>query len=178
MSPIAVVHTALGTVALAMGAVVLLRRKGSRTHRWLGRVYVATMVALCVLSFGLRDSTPFFQGLGPFHVAACVSLGTVLAGFWTAWRRGDNWLGAHYMWMAWSYIGLVMATGGHVVNPLAQTLLDLGLARGLAIGIALGVAWAVPPLVGRRWIARRQPGWDRLGAPASAARPAASGAAL
>ena len=167
MSPIAVVHTVLGTAAPATGAAVLARPKGGRWHRLAGRVYVAAMGLLCVLAFGLRDSTPFFQGLGPFHVAACVSLVTVLAGLVTVRRKRENWLAAHYMWMAWSYIGLVMATGGHVVNPLARTLLDLGLARGLAVGIALGVAWAVPPIVGRRLIARRQPGWDRLAAPAS-----------
>ena len=166
MTPIALVHTVLGTLALATGAVVLLRPKGGRWHRITGRVYVASMVALCGLSFGLRDSTPFFNGLGPFHVAALVSLGTVSAGAVVALRRRSNWLAAHYMWMAWSYIGLVMATGGHVVSPIARTLLDLGLARGAAIGIALGVAWALPPLVGRWWIARRQPGWDALaGAP-------------
>ena len=166
MTPTALVHTALGTVALAAGAVVLLRPKGGRRHRVLGRVYVAAMVALCVLSFGLGDSTPFFRGWGPFHVAACVSLVTVTAGFVTAWRRREGWLGAHYMWMAWSYIGLVMATGGHVVSPLAAALAEAGLARGLAIGVALGVAWALPPLVGRRWIARQQPGWDGLRASA------------
>ena len=142
--------------------VVLLRPKGGRWHRITGRVYVLAMVALCVLSFGLRDSTPFFNGLGPFHIAALISLATVSAGALAVWRRRKDWLIAHYMWMAWSYIGLVMATGGHVVSPLARTLLDLGLARGTAIGIALGVAWALPPLVGRWWIARRQAGWDAL----------------
>ena len=171
MSPLALVHTVLGTAALATGAVVLLRPKGGRSHRVLGRVYAGSMVALCVLSFGLRGTTPAFQGLGPFHVAACVSLVTVLAGGWSAWRRRPGWLPWHYMWMAWSYIGLVMATGGHVQAPLASTLVEVGLGRGLAIGLALGVVWALPPLVGRRWIARRQPAWDalsRAGPPAPA----------
>ena len=168
MTPIALVHTALGTIALVAGAAVLLRPKGGRRHRVTGRVYVVAMLALCGLSFGLGSSTPFFSGLGPFHIAALVSLGTVSAGAAVALRRGPNWLAAHYMWMAWSYIGLVMATGGHVVAPIARALLGLGLARGVAIGIALGVAWALPPLVGRWWIARRQPAWDAL----AGARPA------
>ena len=173
MTPTALVHTALGTVALGTGAVVLLRPKGGRAHRITGRVYVVAMLALCGLSFGLRSSTPFFSGLGPFHVAALVSLGTVSAGAVVALRRGANWLVAHYMWMAWSYIGLVMATGGHVVSPLARALRDLGLANGLAIGLAVGVAWALPPLVGRRWIARRQAGWDALASGARASAKAA-----
>ena len=164
MSATAVVHTALGSLALATGAVVLLRPKGGRWHRLTGRVYVGAMLALCGLSFGLRGTTPAFDGLGPFHVAAVVSLVTVAAGAWSAWRRRAGWLPWHYMWMAWSYIGLVMATGGHVQAPLAQALAGLGLARGLAIGLALFVVWGLPPILGRRLIARRVGAWDALGA--------------
>ncbi len=162
MTPTALVHTALGVTALAAGAFVLARRKGDRLHRVVGRVYAGALVVLCVLSFGLRDSTPFVQGLGPFHVAALVSLGTVTAGVVVAWRRRENWLAAHYMWMAWSYIGLVMATGGHVVQPLFLGLRDVGVPTAVSVAVALAVAWVVPPLVGRWWIARQQPGWDAL----------------
>ena len=165
MSPVAAFHTVLGTLALATGAAVLVRPKGGRWHRATGRVYVGAMVALCLASFALRDSTPFFQGLGPFHVAACVSLATVLAGGRAALRRREGWLGAHYMWMAWSYIGLVMATGGHVQAPLAAALAGGGMAPNLAIGLAIGLVWGLPPVLGRRWIARARPAWD--------ARPAA-----
>lgn len=173
MSPTALVHTALGVVALATGLFVLARRKGDRPHRIAGRVYAGALAALCVLSFGLRDSTQFFAGLGPFHVAAVVSFVTVSAGVVVVRRRRENWLAAHYMWMAWSYIGLVMATGGHVVNPLFAALRDAGLPAGLSLGVALGLAWGLPPVVGRRLIARRAPGWDALGARAGAGSVAA-----
>ncbi|WP_420456009.1 DUF2306 domain-containing protein [Rubrivirga sp.] len=163
MTPIALVHTALGVTALATGAFVLVRRKGDRLHRVVGRVYAGALVALCVLSFGLRDSTPFFHGYGPFHVAALVSLGTVTAGVVVARRRRENWLGAHYMWMAWSYIGLVMATGGHVVHPIVIGLRGMGVPGAVSVAVGLAVAWVLPPLVGRWWIARQQPGWDALG---------------
>lgn len=168
MTALAAIHTALGLTALVTGAVVLARRKGDRPHRVVGRVYAAALVVLCVLSFGLRDSTPFFERFGLFHLAALVSLGTVSAGVVVARRRRHNWLGAHYMWMAWSYIGLVMATGGHVVQPLFLALRDIGLPQGVSVAAALAVAWVLPPLVGRRWIARRQPGWDALAATADA----------
>ena len=46
MTPIAVLHTALGVTALATGAVVLARRKGDSPHRIVGRVSVGAMVAL------------------------------------------------------------------------------------------------------------------------------------
>ena len=161
-------HTALGVLALATGAVVLIRPKGTRPHRVVGRVYAASMVVLCLASFGLRDTTPFFAGYGPFHIAALVSLVTVCGGMWVAWRRPENWLEGHYQWMAWSYIGLVMATGGHVMRPVFLALRDAGMHPGLAIALSLFAVWGLPPLVGSRWIARRKGRWDRLGAPAAA----------
>ncbi|MGB3544886.1 DUF2306 domain-containing protein [Rubrivirga sp.] len=162
MTPTAIVHTVLGVTALASGALVLVRRKGDRTHRLAGRVYVGTMLALCLLSFGLHDSTPFFAGYGPFHIAALVSLATVTAGMVVVRRRREGWLEGHYQWMAWSYIGLVMATGGHVMDPAFLWLRDLGLHPGAAIGISIFVVWGLPPIVGSRWIAKRQSGWDAL----------------
>lgn len=169
MTPLAAVHTALGVTALATGAVVLARRKGDRPHRLVGRVYAAAMVVLCVLSFGLRDTAPLWAGYGPFHIAALVSLGTVTAGVWVAWRRRPGWLEGHYQWMAWSYVGLVMATGGHVMRPVFLALRDAGIDAGLATALSVGVVWGLPPLIGSRWIARRKAGWDRLDARAGVA---------
>lgn len=164
MAPIAALHTTLGVTALATGAFVLVRLKGDRLHRIVGRVYATAMAALCVLSFGLRDTTPLFAGYGPFHIAAVVSFVTVVAGVVVAWRRQPGWLEGHYMWMAWSYIGLVMATGGHVMRPVFLWLRDAGVPAGLAVALAIGMVWGLPPLVGSQWIARRKVGWDRLGA--------------
>ncbi|MEM1115437.1 MAG: DUF2306 domain-containing protein [Bacteroidota bacterium] len=168
MSAILTFHTALGVLALVAGAVVLVVRKGTRAHRLLGRVYAAAMVVLCLASFGIRDTTPFFSGYGPFHVAALVSLASVLAGLSTAWRRRQGWLEGHYQWMAWSYIGLVMATGGHVMRPVFLALRDLGVPGGVALPLAIFVVWGLPPLVGSWWIARRKGDWDRLGEVATA----------
>ena len=162
MSAVAIVHTALGTLALATGAVVLARPKGGRWHVRIGKVYVGAMLVLCVASFGLRDSTPLFQGLGPFHVAALVSLVTVSAGAWTAWRRRPGWVAGHLQWMAWSYIGLVMATGGHVARPVFLVFRDVGLPAGVAIALSIAVVWGLPPLVGSRMIAARVPAWLAL----------------
>ena len=164
MSAVAVFHTVLGSLALASGAVVLLRPKGGHVHRTTGKVHVGAMVVLCLASFSLQDSTPFFRGFGGFHVAALISLATVSAGAWEAWRRRPGWLSGHLQWMAWSYIGLVMATGGHVSQPVYFALRDVGLASGAAIGLSLFIVWGLPPIIGSRLIARRVPTWEALGA--------------
>lgn len=61
--------------ALLIGAVLLLRRKGTRSHVWLGRGWAALMVAAALSSF-------LIQGRGRFsliHVLSIVVLISVPA---------------------------------------------------------------------------------------------------
>jgi uncharacterized membrane protein len=64
------VHLAVAVAALVIGAVVLLRRKGTRSHVWLGRTWAALMIASALTSF-------LIQGRGRFsliHVLSVVVL--------------------------------------------------------------------------------------------------------
>ena len=109
MSPLGQVHFLTALIALASGAWVLLRRKGTARHRQVGWVYAASMLALNVTALFIYRLTGTF---GPFHFAALISLATLLAGLVQARRRlrGDrNWLPRHYFYMTWSYLGLVAA---------------------------------------------------------------------
>jgi uncharacterized membrane protein len=105
-------HIVCALVAMASGAAVLLRRKGTRSHRRLGWVYVGSMLALNGTALMIYR---LFGGFGPFHVAAVFSLATVLGGIVPAYRRRPaNWLERHYAWMAWSYVGLCAAAVAEV----------------------------------------------------------------
>jgi uncharacterized membrane protein len=105
-------HTICALLALASGAAVLLRRKGTRSHRRLGWLYVASMLALNGTALMIYR---LFGGFGPFHVAAVASLVTVAAGTVTAYRRRPaNWVERHYAWMTWSYVGLWAAAVAEV----------------------------------------------------------------
>ncbi len=152
-------HTLFGVVALASGAAVLLRRKGDRLHRVTGWTYAVSMLLLCVGSFWIQDSTPFYQGLGTFHVAALVSLVTLIGGLWSVRRAsgGVKSRGAgHIAFMVWSYAGLVMATGSHAIRPLGLGLRDgLGVSASVAFALAMGICWGIPPLVTTLALRRR-----------------------
>ena len=102
-------HLASALAALATGAWVVLRPKGSATHRRVGWVYAASMLTLNVTALMIYRLTGTF---GPFHIAALVSLGSLIAGIVPAWRRRPvhTWLDRHYYWMAYSYVGLLAAT--------------------------------------------------------------------
>jgi len=102
------VHVASAIVALAAGAWIIWRPKGTATHRRVGWVYAAGMLTLNVTALMIYRLTGTF---GPFHIAALVSLVTLIIGLVPAWRRQPaNWLDHHYFWMAYSYLGLLAAT--------------------------------------------------------------------
>jgi uncharacterized membrane protein len=104
-------HTVCALVAMASGAGVLLRRKGTRSHRRLGWTYVASMLALNGTALMIYR---LFGGFGAFHAAAIASLVTVVAGAVSAYRRKPGWLERHYAWMTWSYVGLWAAAVAEV----------------------------------------------------------------
>ncbi len=100
ITPALVIH--IGTVlpALPLGAWVLLRRKGGRLHRLLGRVWAAMMVTTAVSSFWLGGEFSFI------HLFSVMTLISVPLGiFWI--RRGN--VERHQRTMTYLYVGLVVA---------------------------------------------------------------------
>lgn len=139
------IHTLLGIVALGSGAWNLGTQKGTSRHRLVGWVYAGSMAGLIGTSFFIYE---LFGGFGPFHALSLVSGGTLALALYAPLRRDeyDNWLEHHYMWIAWSYVGLVMATGSHLFEygpagwpPWARAVLYWGLPCG--VGAALIFGW-------------------------------------
>jgi len=133
------VHLTSAVMALASGAAVLLRRKGSRAHRRMGWVYVGSMLVLNATALMIYRLTGSF---GPFHVAALLSLATVLIGIVPAVRRRPaNWVEHHYWWMTYSYVGLWAAAVSEVATRtpgfrfwwavIVATLLVMGIGSTL-----------------------------------------------
>ena|SRR5688500_10568640 len=138
-------HTLCALAALASGAAVLLRPKGTRGHRQLGWIYVGSMLAVNVTALMIYR---LFGGFGPFHVAALLSLATVIAGIIPAVRRRprDRWLDRHYFFMTYSYLGLLAATAAEIGTRLPA-------ARGAfwwAVIVATIVVFAVGGVMIRR----------------------------
>lgn len=132
------VHTILGVVALVSGAWNLVAVKGTGRHRIVGWVYAASMAGLIGTSFAIFE---LFGRFGPFHVMSLVSGGTLALALYFPLRRAHhaNWLEHHYMWITWSYVGLVMATGSH--------LFALG-PPGWPFWARAGLYWILPCAVG------------------------------
>lgn len=97
------IHLATVVPALPLGAYLLVRRKGDRLHKMLGRVWAALMLITALSSFGLRYVT---GGLSPIHLLSALVLVSVPLAVRNA-RRGN--IAAHKRAMTIVYVSLVIA---------------------------------------------------------------------
>lgn len=120
MSPVGWLHLGFAASALASGAAVVFRPKGTRRHRILGRLYVGSMVGLLGTAFLIYR---LFDGFGVFHWLAVVGALTLAGGFGAARlrRRVSGWLEPHYYLMGYSYVGLLAAAGAEVAVRVPGT---------------------------------------------------------
>ncbi|MBD3896299.1 DUF2306 domain-containing protein [Halomonas sp. ML-15] len=103
-------HLVSSLLALSVGALVLMMRKGTLVHRLLGVTWVLAMAIAALSSFWLGGGVlPLVGHLGPIHllslwvlVALVVAVGSIIRG---RVRR-------HREWMLGAYLGLVGAFAG------------------------------------------------------------------
>ncbi len=113
--PIGLAHVIIALLAIIIGTLVILSRKGTRKHKWLGRGYVCTMVAVNISAFLIYE---LFGGFGLFHWLALVSLLTVLVGYIPARLRGPGWKVQHAYFMSGSYVGLIAALAAETLTRM------------------------------------------------------------
>jgi len=79
-TPLILAHAMAAGLALALGAVILSRRKGDLRHRWMGRAWFALMTFVAAGSFGIRVSGHFswIHGLSTFTLVM-LALGLYMA---------------------------------------------------------------------------------------------------
>lgn len=102
-------HLGAATLALSLGAVVVLRRKGTLPHRWLGRTWAGLMLYVAVGSFWIQTS----GRLSWIHLLSVLTIASLAYAVW-AIRRGN--LRAHRAGMLSSYAGLC-AAGAFTLLP-------------------------------------------------------------
>jgi uncharacterized membrane protein len=102
MSTLVAMHALTALTAVAIGLVVLARRKGTASHKLLGRTWVALMVAVAVSSFWIFEIR---RGAGPsfIHLLSVWTLISLAAAVWFI-RRGN--VRAHRGFMIGTFIGL------------------------------------------------------------------------
>ncbi len=106
--PAGLIHLLASLLGLLFGSIVLAGPKGTRRHKRWGYAYAGAMVVVNGTAFLLYN---LFGGFGVFHVAALISLLTLIAGLVPVLRRtpGKHWGRAHLTYMYWSVVGLYAA---------------------------------------------------------------------
>ena len=137
LDALGLVHTLFGALALLFGLAVVVQRKGTRTHRRIGRAYFASMILLNATSFTIYD---LYGRFGPFHTAAGISMATTAAGFLPAYLRRPRttWMAVHGIFMGWSYVGLLAAFIAEIATRIPGVRFGTGVIGATALAMAGG----------------------------------------
>jgi uncharacterized membrane protein len=152
------IHTVAALLAMATGSVIFLRPKGGARHRQIGYVYTAAMVIMLITAFIIYRLTGGFNAL---HFAAILSSITLIIGLKFALFRTPTagWYFYHFLWMSWSYVGLLAAFVAELSTRVAMPLVVEKFgpeSRAVFWGI-VSVASAAVIFAGGRLIHRHRP---------------------
>lgn len=119
------IHLVATILALALGAFMLIRRKGTVSHRMIGWIWVALMLTAAISSFWI---TSIRDGFSPIHILSVVVLVSVSAAIF-AIRNGR--VNTHRRAMQ------LLFFSGLVLPGLFTLLPDRLLGRLMSDGLAL-----------------------------------------
>jgi uncharacterized membrane protein len=95
-------HLSVALCSVALGAFVLVGRKGDFTHRVLGRTWVLLMLATAISSF-------FIQARGTFSVIHALSVAVLVSMAYAIWAVRTKRVRGHRVAMICSYTSLCVA---------------------------------------------------------------------
>lgn len=113
--PLVFVHLVAALGALALGIVILTRRKGTGSHRVFGWAWVVLMTAAALSAVFIRDyRLPNIGGFTPIHLFVVATLWFLPRAVWHA-RRGE--IAAHRSEMRSLYAGACVLAGLFALLP-------------------------------------------------------------
>ncbi len=147
-------HVATVLPAAVLGAVLLVRPKGTPTHRLLGKTWLLLMVVTSFSTFFIHDLKTV-GNFSPIHLLSIyVIVGSIPA--IRAARRGD--IRAHRAQVAGMYFGGIVVAGLFTLVPhrvMGAMIFNGG--SGFASGLAAAIVSVL--LIGAGALAVRQGGW-------------------
>ena len=113
---LAYLHLATVVPAFVLGALQLLRRKGTPGHRLLGKIFMLLMLAtgLITLAMPAEVGPRFLNHFGFIHIFSFMALFGVPSAYIAA-RRGN--IKAHRSAMLGLYIGGILIAGAFAFSP-------------------------------------------------------------
>lgn len=163
-SEIGFVHLLSASLALIFGSVVLADAKGTVFHRRIGYLYMLSMIVLNVTALMIYR---LFGKFGVFHVAAIISLLTLIAGMIPVILRKPqkNWLGMHFGFMYWSVLGLYAA---FVAETATRLPIKTMFSSAKTFFITVAIATALTMIIGEIVFYKKKKTWHNLNAGSNA----------
>lgn len=153
------VHLIFSVIALITGTLVLLKTKGTTTHKRIGYVYFASMMGLILTAFMIYH---LYGKFGIFHWLAVLSLFTLLAGMIPVLtKKPAGYITMHYNFMYWSVIGLYAAFAAETLVRLPRVVIIDGVPATMFYNM-VGVATAIVMFFGVFFMKRKKATWDAL----------------
>lgn len=111
------IHFGFVLVAVIIGAIVLLRRKGDAKHRFAGRVWIALMAVAAISSFWIDEIND--GGFSPIHILSAWTLFALSAGVIAIRLKGrlTNAVRWHKGFLQSLYATGIMIAGGFTFLP-------------------------------------------------------------
>ncbi|HEY5636884.1 MAG TPA: DUF2306 domain-containing protein [Burkholderiales bacterium] len=109
-TPAILIHVLAAVLALGLGALVFLRRKGTFVHRMLGRSWAALMLVTAGSTWWIRSSGSFSW----IHILSVITLVVLAVAIWCA---ATGRIARHRQSMVSLYIGSLIIAGAFALLP-------------------------------------------------------------
>jgi len=113
---LSILHLSTIGPAFVIGTYIMLTRKGSGTHKFLGRIYMVLMLftALVTLLMSAKVGPTLLDHFGFIHLLSLVVLYSVPSAYFAV-KAGD--VKAHKFSMIGLYVGGMLVAGGFTLVP-------------------------------------------------------------
>lgn len=108
------IHVIAAIAAFLLGALVLWRRKGTRLHKALGKVWVVLMLVVATSSLFIHEGR-LFGPFSPIHILTLVTYIGIGQALWAIKVQRD--VVAHRAGMQGTYIGALLLAGAFTFLP-------------------------------------------------------------
>lgn len=109
LNPVIGVHLVGAVGALMLGPVIFWRRKGTRSHKVLGRLWMLLMLTAAVSSLFIRDRhLPNIAGYTPIHIVTVLTFVGISLGLWHVLHGR---IAAHRQALVRTYVGGCIIAG-------------------------------------------------------------------
>jgi len=113
---LAYMHLATVAPAAVIGTYLMIVRKGSAIHKWLGKVYMLLMLITAVISLMMPAKIGFtiFSHFGPIHLLSILAIVSVIAAYDAIKRKNID---RHRKAMIGLFTGGVLIAGTFTLMP-------------------------------------------------------------